>query len=253
MPHPTLDPAPVEPAGPRAAAHPLDNPAWAALSGPHAALARTLPHPDGHPPRAAHYPSDIAHFAALADPEDPESWAELARLRGPDAEVVLAGRFTPPPHWTPLMEIPGVQLVAEHVDERPDPEAVELGPEDVPEILDLIARTRPGPFLPRTVTLGGYLGLRAHGPTGPLIAMAGRRLHLPGHTEISAVCTDPDHRGRGLAGRLVRAVAAGIRAEGRTPFLHTGAANAPAIRLYENLGFTLRHRPNFLGLRTPAA
>jgi predicted GNAT family acetyltransferase len=39
---------------------------------------------------------------------------------------------------------------------------------------------------------------------------------------------------------LVRAIAAGIRARGETPFLHTGAANTTAIRLYESIGFELR-------------
>jgi len=38
-----------------------------------------------------------------------------------------------------------------------DPEAVVLTSTDVPEMLDLVERTRPGPFLPRTVELGTYL------------------------------------------------------------------------------------------------
>ncbi len=70
----------------------------------------------------------------------------------------------------------------------------------------------------------------------------GRR---PGWTEISAVCTDPAHRGQGLATRLVRAVADGIRARGETPFLHTAASNATAIRLYESIGFRLRRATMF--------
>lgn len=82
--------------------------------------------------------------------------------------------------------------------------------------------------------------------------MAGERLRVPGWTEISAVCTDPDHRGRGLATRLVRAVAAGIRERGDTPFLHAAASNARAIALYESLGFTLRRRTTILQVRTPA-
>jgi predicted GNAT family acetyltransferase len=82
--------------------------------------------------------------------------------------------------------------------------------------------------------------------------MAGERLRLPGWTEISAVCTDPAYRGRGLATRLVRAVAAGIRERGETPFLHAAASNTQAIRLYEAIGFTLRSRPTFRLVRTPA-
>ena len=55
--------------------------------------------------------------------------------------------------------------------------------------------------------------------------MAGQRLQLLGAVEISAVCTDPAHRGHGFAARLTRAVAVGIAARGETPFLHAVAAN----------------------------
>ena len=138
----------------------------------------------------------------------------------------------------------GVQLVDDGLAAAPDPEAVRLGPADVPEMLDLVERTRPGPFLPRTVELGTYLGIRRN---GALIAMAGERLHPPGWTEISAVCTDPDFRGEGLATRLILAVAHGIRERGETPFLHTAASNTNAIRLYESLGFRLRRRTGSSG------
>jgi predicted GNAT family acetyltransferase len=75
--------------------------------------------------------------------------------------------------------------------------------------------------------------------------MAGERLHPAGWTEISAVCTDPEHRGQGLAGRLVRAVAAGIVARNETPFLHARGTNVDAIRLYRRLGFALRVTSSF--------
>ena len=110
----------------------------------------------------------------------------------------------------------------------PDPEALVLGPDDVPEMLDLVERTRPGPFRPATITIGTYLGFRD--TAGALIAMAGERMRPPGWTEISAVCTDPAHRGRGLATRLVRAVGAAIRDRGDVPFLHTTRDNTAAIR-----------------------
>jgi ribosomal protein S18 acetylase RimI-like enzyme len=142
----------------------------------------------------------------------------------------------------------GVQLVGTALRAEPAPEAVRLGPDDVPEILDLVARTEPGPFLKRTIDLGTYLGIRDR---GRLIALAGERLRPPGWTEISAVCTDPAYRGRGLATRLVRAVAAGIRERGDIPFLHAAADNADAIRLYESIGFTLRRRSPILLVRSP--
>jgi predicted GNAT family acetyltransferase len=129
----------------------------------------------------------------------------------------------------------------------PAPDAARLGAADVPEILDLIDRTQPGPFRRRTVELGTYLGLRS--ADGRLIAMAGERLHPAGWTEISAVCTDPAHRRKGLATYLIRAIAAGIRERGETPFLHTSAGNVNAIRLYESIGFVLRRRTDFTAYR----
>ncbi|WSQ13658.1 GNAT family N-acetyltransferase [Streptomyces sp. NBC_01231] len=219
----------------------LDNAVWAALDGPHAHLAERVG-------LAARYPADVYAFAALADPLDPAAWADLHTLVGAGAVARIKPVEQVPDGWEVVGGGVGVQLVDTALRAEPAPEAVRLGPDDVPEILDLVARTRPGPFLKRTVALGTYLGIRER---GRLIAMAGERLRPPGWTEISAVCTDPDHRGRGLATRLVRAVAAGIRERGDTPFLHAAADNAPAIRLYESIGFTLRRRSPILAVRSP--
>ncbi|MER5748463.1 GNAT family N-acetyltransferase [Streptomyces sp. NPDC002088] len=222
--------------------HPLDNAVWAALTGPHAHFAERVG-------LAARYPADVYAFAALADPEDPAAWNDLRTLVGPGTAVRVKPVARVPDGWEITGGGVGVQLVAtDALHTEPAPEAVRLGPDDVPEILDLIARTRPGPFLKRTVALGTYLGIRHE---GRLIAMAGERLRPSGWTEISAVCTDPEHRGRGLGTRLIRAVAAGIRDRGDTPFLHAAADNTPAIRLYESLGFTLRRRSTIVSVRTP--
>ena len=223
--------------------HILDNPAWAALTGPHVHFAERVG-------RAVRYPADVAPFYAVSDLDDPRAWADLATLVGPGGTASVRGVTRAPAGWEVLRAGQGVQLVDTGLHAEPDPEAVRLGPDDVPEILDLVARTEPGPYLPRTVEMGTYLGLRHH---GRLIALAGERLHPPGWTEISAVCTDPDHRGRGLATRLVRAVAAGIKERGERPFLHARATNANAIRLYESIGFTLRRRTVFSLVRPTGA
>ncbi|MFC8516253.1 GNAT family N-acetyltransferase [Streptomyces sp. NPDC057257] len=225
------------------AAHILDNPAWAALTGPHAHFAERVG-------RAARYPADVAPFHAVADLDDPRAWADLATLVGPGGTASVRGVTEPPPGWEVVRTGHGVQLVDTALHAEPAPEAVRLGPADVPEILDLIARTEPGPYLPRTVDMGTYLGIRHH---GRLVALVGERLHPPGWTEISAVCTDPAYRGRGLATRLVRAVAAGIRERGEHPFLHAAAGNTNAIRLYESIGFTLRRRTVFALVRRTGA
>ena len=158
-------------------------------------------------------------------------------------------RLSPPAGWELEWLGDGVQLVATSLDARPDTEAVELGPGDVPDMLALTARTKPGPFLPRTIELGRYLGIRRD---GELVAMAGERLRPPGWTEISAVCTREDHRGRGLATTLVLALVAEIKSRGETPFLHAVTTNVNAVRLYQELGFTVRREVVFPLVRRTA-
>lgn len=225
----------------RDVADPLDNPLWTALTGPQAHLAERRG-------RAARFPVDVAPFAAVAGEDG--AWADLAALAGPGGTVVVPDAPDhAPPVWELVGVIPGVQMEGSGLDAAPDPDAVVLGPDDVPEMLDLVARTRPGPFLARTVALGTYLGVRR---AGVLVAMAGERMRPPGFTEISAVCTDPAHRGQGLAERLVRAVAVGIRERGDVPFLHAAADNDAGIRLYGRLGFTHRRPILFAALRAAA-
>ena len=218
----------------------LDNPAWAALTGPQAALAERYG-------RSARYPADVSILAGLTDPADPEAWHDLGMLLGPGEEALIAGPTPrPPAGWTYTGGTRGVQLIGTRVRAAADPEAAVLTGADVPEVLDLVERTRPGPFRKRTIELGSYLGIRRD---GALIAMAGERMRLPGYTEISAVCTDPAFRGAGLASRLINALAVGIRARGDIPFLHTAADNSGAIRLYEHLGFDLRIHLEFAAYR----
>jgi ribosomal protein S18 acetylase RimI-like enzyme len=223
-------------------AHPLDSPAWAALTGPHAHFAQRCG-------RVLRYPADVTPFLGMPPAPTAADWADAAALVGPGGLVPLAGLDgSPPEGWPITWQVAGVQLVDDGVAGAPDAEAVRLTAADVPEMLALVERTRPGPFLPRTVELGTYLGVRDS--DGALIAMAGERLHPPGWTEISAVCTDPDARGRGLATRLVRAVVQGIRARGEQPFLHAAADN-PAVGLYESLGFRHRRPVTFAAARVP--
>lgn len=234
----------LDPAG-TAAAHPphvLDNVAWAALTGPQAPLAER----NGS---AARFQPEVSPIVAVADLADPRSWADLAALVGAGNRVAVAGDPVLPDGWAVDSSLEGVQLVATGVRAAVDPEAVRLGPADVPEMLELVARTRPGPFRPRTVEMGAYHGIRRE---GRLVAMAGERQRPPGWTEISAVCTEAEHRGRGLATRLVLHAAAEIVTRGDTPFLHAAAANTRAIRLYQALGFTLRRHTRFHFLQTPA-
>lgn len=220
----------------------LDNPVYASLTGPHRHFALRVG-------RSVRYPAEVSAFAGFAGPPTSRDWADLAENTGPAAVVLLTGVFgDPPPDWDVVDSIPGVQLVDDGVAAAPDDEAIRLGAADVADMLALVADTQPGPFFSRTVELGTYLGVRRG---GRLVAMAGERLHPPGFTEISAVCTAADFRGQGLSTRLVHAVAHQIRARGETPFLHATASNERAIRLYRSLGFRLARTPGFLAVRVP--
>jgi ribosomal protein S18 acetylase RimI-like enzyme len=223
--------------------HPLDNPALASLTGAHAHFAERRG-------RLLRYSPDVSPWLALPDDPGAEDWADAVALAGPGGSVTVAGFEVPPPDdWDVHFRADGVQYVDAGLEAVPDEEAVRLTPADVPEMLDLVERTKPGPFLPRTIEMGTYLGIRRE---GALVAMAGERMHPPGWTEISAVCTAPEFRGQGLAARLILAVAAGIRERGETPFLHAAAENTGALRLYDKLGFELRRNLTFLGARVPA-
>ena len=78
---------------------------------------------------------------------------------------------------------------------RSEPELVELSAAHSPEMIELTALTKPGPFDKRTHELGKYLGIFRE---GKLVAMAGERLKVPGYTEVSAVCTHPEHTGMAM-------------------------------------------------------
>lgn len=223
----------------------LDDPIGSALRSRHAALATA----DG---RALRYPADVAPFGSLPFDATEDDWAALARLAAGDLlALFVPNDFEVAPGWETRFEIGLTQMTDDDVvidmgAER-DADVVDLGSADVAEMLRLTALTRPGPFLPRTVELGGYVGVAEE---GRLLAMAGRRLSLDGWVEVSAVCTDPAARGRGYAAKVVGEVVRGIRRGGDRAFLHVAEGN-PARAVYERLGFVARRDSKVVDV-TPA-
>jgi ribosomal protein S18 acetylase RimI-like enzyme len=209
---------------------PLDQPIWSALTTRQRALSL------GND-RLRLYPAAVAPFADARDSADLSDLA--SHIAAGDVAVLFTKEPVERPDGLTLLEATsGNQMVLQSL-RAPGPAAgiVELDSEDVPAMRELVALTGPGPFGPRTIELGRFVGIRSG---GRLVAMAGERMKPAGFTEISAVCTHPDHRGRGHSKALVADVARNILDQGDTPFLHVFSSNTDAIALYEQLGFKLR-------------
>ena len=213
--------------------HPLDRPVWHSLTSRQAHLAL------GDPALAVRFPPDIEPFGATPD-NSLAQLAALAALTPKDGGIALVEKeaLKPPPGLVQMIDEPIHQMTAARIPRpQPDPAIVALGDRDAADMRALAELTQPGPFYARTHTLGEFVGVREN---GRLIAMAGERMRVPGYTEISAVCTHPDARGRGLAARLMRVVAAKIADRGEALFLHVYPHNKAAIAVYEKLGFSHR-------------
>lgn len=226
-----------------AGAHVLDDPAWWALTSHHVGVAEVHG-------SARRYRPDVSVFAAV-ERLDGDGWADLAGLLGPGGTAVLARAEVPEPPagWTTVWRGVGHQMLApRRLTPPPALGARPLTDDDVPAAVALVRLTRPGPFAPRTVDLGGYLGVF---DDGRLVAMAGGRFRPPGHREVSAVCTHPDARRRGLGGALTVVVASQFAADGDQPFLHVADDNVGARRVYDALGFTVRRTVTFAVVQAP--
>jgi predicted GNAT family acetyltransferase len=221
----------------------LENPAYAALSGAHSRFARR----NG---RALRYAADVAPFLALPSDATSTDWRDAIELVAPGTAAATIDDGSAFPRSLKVnrtFEL--VQMIGEQVSGNHDPDAITLGAADVPEMLELVRLTEPGPFFQRTIELGKYVGIRRR---GALAAMAGERLRFDGWTEISAVCTAPTHRGQGLASRLMSTLVADIEHRSDAVFLHVLTANTNAIRLYEGLGYRAR-RSRTISVLTRAA
>jgi len=232
----------------------LDNPAWSALTTAQGAFAEGTP-------KAKRYKPNILPFAGVAA-ATAEAAEELDALMAPGEVFYLIGERPPlPARWRPELVLPCAQLLAPadlHGMPQPQEIIVSLGEADKEEMYKLVTGIQPGYYHPDTRQLGEYFGIRRK---GRLIAMAGERLRLTGdsdpggltgvgglkdtrspaaYTELSAICTHPDHTGHGYAQQLIAWLCRRQTAKGITPFLHVALSNERALRLYIHLGF--RHR-----------
>lgn len=220
--------------------HILDNPVYYALSTGNANLANGT--------------EDIKYFSAEVSPfagfkeTTPDSFRQLFDLV-PHSVIAFESltEIDIPLKWTALHSVPGLQLVYKggivQIDET---NLVELADEHIPQMLELTKLTNPGPFASRTIDFGHYRGIF---DGDKLVAMAGQRMNPLPYAEISAVCTHPDHTGKGYAKQLLQQQCNRIMSEGNIPFLHVKDDNERAIKVYESLGFEVRTKVYFYILK----
>ncbi len=222
--------------------HPLDNPAWHALTTLQAAVGFG-------DTQARRYTPDISPIAALADPASAACWDALAELVEADQAVGIFAAPSNPPEdmfkveWRDAF----AQMMCTKHTFRGEPARApaglsirELTLADGAAMVDLARLTEPGPMEKRTVSLGRYLGI--FDERDGLVAMAGERVRLDGFVEVSGVCTHPEHRGKRYAQHLVADVTARIVERGDAAFLHVREQNVGAVNVYDKLGFSIRAR-----------
>ena len=220
--------------------HPLDQPAFAALTTRHRQFAEMAG-------QAMRYQPDIIPFC-VPDAEDAGALARLV-VPGQTTVILQAERVETPQGFSDVLRDSVVQMVATGVlpAQSEDDRIIRLAPDDAPEMLELALATKPGPFTLRALALGPFWGIRQN---GRLVAMAGVRMAAPGFTEVSGVCSAPEARGQGLARMLSLKVMHLIAEAGDLPFLHAWTTNTAAIKLYESIGFT--HRADMQGCNAQA-
>ena len=226
--------------------HALDNVIWQALTTRQAEFAEVVGH-------ARRFVPEVTSLTGISKP-NAEGYDSLAGLvgSGGTAAVFLDEPYRESEGWKTIGGAPLLEMVCDNGGTqaanpaRSLPQISELGPQDSPDMVKLAALTKPGPFGSRTHELGTYLGIRSD---GKLVAMAGERLKVPGYTEVSAVCTHPEHTGQGYAQVLMLELMRRIRSRGETPFLHVREDNVRAVQIYERLGFRVRVLLHYVLLR----
>src|SRR6476659_981036 len=118
----------------------LDNPVYAALSGAQARFVQRSG-------RALRYHPSVAPFLAVPSDASSADWQDAVELVPPGtiAGILHAGSELPGAlAVADVFEL--VQMIGDRAVGADDPEAVTLGPDDVPEMLRLVQLTEPGPF-----------------------------------------------------------------------------------------------------------
>lgn len=223
--------------------HLLDNPAWNALNSGNSNLS------NGNE-LVKYFSPEVSPFVALRE-STPDNFELMHRLLPFEIPVlyVTARQIDIPDLWKQLHCVRAFQMVYNDAQQSiPDSGAklIPLNDKHIPQMLALTKLTNPGPFVDRTIEFGHYQGIF---DGDELVAMAGQRLHIGNYAEISAVCTHPDHTGKGYARQLLLSQVKRILAANETPFLHVRRDNDRAVKVYHDMGFQTRSEMYFYVLR----
>ena len=186
------------------------------------------------------YPADVVPLAALADSTHSDL-SPLEDLLAPGERVYLIGaqpqstrklNVGPPLHCFQMLFplAPPSETNASKV------RILRMTPDDAPAMVALTDLAFPGFFRPRTNEMGAYYGIRVN---GELVAMAGERLAVPGLSEISAVCTHPEHTGKGYARLVMNRLLNDHANASLKSFLHVSKTNTRAAAIYDRMGFVV--------------
>ena len=189
------------------------------------------------------YLPDIAPFAGMKNFND-VNLKRLYEFIPPNRNVAISSLHKmdhDENKWKLIQPMDVTQMVYEHTvntfTTKNSSLIVPLSEEHIPQMLELTAITRPGPFLQHTIRFKNYFGIFIE---DRLAAMTGQRMHPKPYLEVSAVCTHPDFRGMGYAKTLMLHVMKLILDDSFTPFLHVLSNNSNAIELYKTIGFQTR-------------
>ncbi|MFQ5576908.1 MAG: GNAT family N-acetyltransferase [Anaerolineae bacterium] len=189
----------------------------------------------------------VLRFDGLTPP------ALLAMGRADCLPALLAGEGLPPTammlgleehlphllaHYRPQYLDPMLRMALPARNFRPVPSgnALRLDAGHLPALELLYRNSRGNAFAPYQLEQGVFYGLFAG---DELVSAAGTHIIAPeyGIAAVGNVCTRPGHRGRGYAARVTAAVCRHLLAQNLDIVLNVEQTNAPAVRLYQKLGF----------------
>jgi predicted GNAT family acetyltransferase len=206
------------------------NPVWHALHSKHGKFAKCAGD-------ACRYPADVVPLAAISAPGAGAMLGLHSLFEAGESAWIIGEVYTAVQGLVREETLECLQMVLPDGVSVPDTEneILKLSEGNAGEMVALTTLAFPGFFRQRTCEMGSYYGVRS--ASGELIAMGGERLKPDGFTEISAVCTHPTFRGRGLAARIIWQLVREHRKEGVVSWLHVASANRRAAELYSRMGF----------------